>query len=61
MLYYMVIQPVTVLSRLSDQVSLGQLDVPEFTVKRGDEIGVLSESFNRMRKSLVEAMRMLET
>ena len=61
MLYYMVIQPVTGLSRLADQVSLGQLDVPEFTVKRNDEIGVLSESFNRMRKSLVEAMKMLET
>ena len=61
MLYYMVIQPVTSLSRLADQVSLGQLDVPEFTVKRRDEIGLLSESFNRMRKSLVEAMRMLET
>lgn len=61
MLYYMVIQPVTSLSRLADQVSLGQLDVPEFTIKRRDEIGVLSESFNRMRKSLVEAMKMLET
>jgi len=61
MLYYMVIRPVTGLSRLADQVSLGQLDVPEFTVKRSDEIGVLSGSFNRMRKSLVEAMKMLET
>ena len=61
MLYYMVIRPVTSLSRLADQVSLGQLDVPEFTVKRSDEIGVLSGSFNRMRKSLVEAMKMLET
>lgn len=60
MLYFTVIRPVTQLSKLADQVSLGNMDVPEFTVKRRDEIGVLAESFNRMRKSLVEAMKMLE-
>lgn len=60
MLYFTVIRPVTKLSKLADQVSLGNMDVSEFTVKRRDEIGVLAESFNRMRKSLVEAMKMLE-
>jgi protein-histidine pros-kinase len=60
MLYFTVIRPVTTLSKLADQVSLGNLDVPEFTVQRGDEIGVLAESFNRMRKSLVEAMKLLD-
>jgi HAMP domain-containing protein len=60
MLYFTVIRPVTKLSKLADQVSLGNMDVPEFTVKRRDEIGVLAESFSRMRKSLVEAMKMLE-
>jgi HAMP domain-containing protein len=60
MLYFTVIRPVTILSKLADQVSLGNLDVPEFTVQRRDEIGVLAESFNRMRKSLVEAMKLLE-
>jgi HAMP domain-containing protein len=60
MLYFTVIRPVTQLSKLADQVSLGNMDVPEFTVKRRDEIGVLAESFSRMRKSLVEAMKMLE-
>jgi HAMP domain-containing protein len=60
MLYYIVIRPVTRLSQLADQVSLGQLDVPEFTVKGRDEIGVLADSFSRMRKSLSKAMKMLE-
>ncbi|MBI4204955.1 MAG: DUF3365 domain-containing protein [Betaproteobacteria bacterium] len=60
MLYFTVIRPVTRLSALADQVSLGNLDAPEFTVQRRDEIGVLAESFNRMRKSLVEAMKLLE-
>ena len=60
MLYYIVIRPVKRLSQLADQVSLGQLDVPEFTVKGRDEIGVLADSFSRMRKSLSKAMKMLE-
>jgi protein-histidine pros-kinase len=61
MLWYMVIRPVTKLSRLADQVSQGEnMDAPDFAVKSGDEIGVLTQSFNRMKKSLVQAMKMLE-
>jgi len=61
MLWRMVIRPVSRLSRLADEVSLGNMDAPEFTVRTRDEIGTLAESFNRMRKSLVQAMRMLES
>lgn len=60
MLWKLVIQPVSRLSALSDRVSLGELDAPEFVVRSKDEIGVLAESFGRMRKSLVQAMKMLE-
>jgi protein-histidine pros-kinase len=61
MLWYMVIRPVTRLSSLADQVSQGEnMDAADFEVKSGDEIGVLTHSFNRMKKSLVEAMKMLE-
>jgi protein-histidine pros-kinase len=60
MLLIMVIQPVTRLSRLADQVSMGQMDVPDFHAGGRDEIGRLSESFNRMKKSVVQAMKMLE-
>ena len=61
MLWYMVIRPVTRLSRLADQVSQGEnMDAPDFEVRSGDEIGVLTQSFNRMMKSLVQAMKMLE-
>lgn len=60
MLYKLVIQPVSRLSALSDRVSMGELDAPEFVVNSKDEIGVLAESFGRMRKSLVHAMKMLE-
>jgi protein-histidine pros-kinase len=60
MLAGMVIRPVSKLSKLADDVSLGNMDVPDFPVKRRDEIGVLAGSFNRMKKSLVQAMKMLE-
>ena len=60
MLLAMVIRPVTKLSRLADQVSLGNMDVPDFHAGGKDEIGELAESFNRMKKSLVQAMKMLE-
>jgi HAMP domain-containing protein len=61
MLWYMVIRPVTQLSRLADQLSQGEdMDAPDFKVRSGDEIGVLTQSFNRMKKSLSQAMKMLE-
>lgn len=61
MLWKLVIQPVSKLSQLSDRVSLGELDAPEFNVKSKDEIGTLAESFTRMRKSMVHAMKMLDS
>ncbi|MDH4173586.1 MAG: DUF3365 domain-containing protein [Betaproteobacteria bacterium] len=61
MLWLMVIRPVTRLSRFADQVSQGEnLDAPDFPAGSRDEIGVLTQSFNRMKKSLVQAMKMLE-
>ena len=59
MLHYIVIWPVTKLSRIADQVSLGQLDAPGFVVKGKDEIAGLAGSFERMRTSLTQAMKML--
>lgn len=61
MLWKLVIRPVTQLSNLADRVSLGELEAPEFAVRSKDEIGTLAESFTRMRKSLVHAMKLLDT
>ncbi len=60
MLWALVIRPVTRLSGLADRVSLGEMEAPEFETKARDEIGTLADSFGRMRKSLVQAMKMLE-
>ena len=55
-----VIRPVTRLSKAADQISKGDLSVPELAVKGSDEIAELAQSFNRMYLSLVKAIRMLE-
>lgn len=61
LLYLLVIRPVTALSKLANRVSLGEADVPEFKTHGHDEIGTLAQSFARMRHSLDQALRMLET
>ena len=61
LLMLVVIRPIKRLSEMADQVSTGNLDVPDVTVKGTDEVAVLSGSFNRMRISLTKALKMLES
>lgn len=60
MVWMLVVRPVTRLSALADRVSQGDLDAPEFTSSGKDEIATLSESFSRMRASVVQAMKLLD-
>lgn len=60
MLMFLIIRPVNQLSNIASEVSLGNLTVPDFQASGKDEIATLAESFRRMRKSLVEAIKMLE-
>jgi protein-histidine pros-kinase len=60
MLILLVIRPVNQLSKIANEVSLGNLDVPELKLSGKDEISGLAEAFNRMRKSLVHAIKLLE-
>ena len=61
LLITLVVRPVTKLAGLADQVSLGDMNVEEFNVGGRDEIATLAGSFSRMRKSLVHALKMLES
>jgi HAMP domain-containing protein len=60
LLYVLVVKPVNKLASIADRVSLGEMNVEEFKAGGNDEIGTLSDSFSRMRKSLVQALKMLE-
>ena len=59
-LSFLVIRPIVRMSKAADEVSTGNFDVPEFSVGSRDEIGVLATSFNRLRRSLEKAMKLLE-
>ena len=56
----LVVKPVVGISEMASDVSMGKLDAPEYVSRSHDEIGSLATSFNRMRRSLQNAMRMLE-
>ena len=60
MLTYMIIRPVTRMSRDANEISTGNFGVPEFPETWRDEIGRLAVSFNRMRRSLEHAIRMID-
>ena len=61
LLWQMFIRPVSRLSRLADRISLGELEAPDIQIRSHDEIRTLAESLARLRKSLVQAMKMLES
>ena len=60
MLMLMVVRRVTRMAKLADEVSMGKLDAPEFAVGGKDELARLAHSFNRMKKSLSHAIKMLD-
>lgn len=55
----LVIRPLRRIVRIADQVSLGDTAAEEFPRGGGPEVTALSAAFNRMRKSLDKALRML--
>ncbi|MEO8189567.1 MAG: DUF3365 domain-containing protein [Acidobacteriota bacterium] len=60
LLWFFIIRPIRRLSQMADAVSMGNLEAPEVSFRNQDEVGVLAGSFNRMRISLVKALKMLE-
>jgi protein-histidine pros-kinase len=60
MLRLIVVQRLTTLSRVADEVSLGKIDGPDFPTSGRDEVSRLAQSFNRMKKSVAHAIKMLE-
>jgi HAMP domain-containing protein len=61
LLWRMFIRPVSRISSLADRISLGELEAPDIQIRSRDEIRTLAESLARLRKSLAQAMQMLET
>jgi len=60
MLSVMIIRPIALMSESAERISTGDFDVPEFGGGGKDEIHALGTAFNRMRRSLQKAMKLIE-
>jgi len=58
-LILLVLRPVRKLAAIADEVSLGNMNAPQFLTQGNDEITALGKSFTRLRRSLDEALNML--
>ncbi|MGI9487127.1 MAG: c-type heme family protein [Geminicoccaceae bacterium] len=56
----LIIRPISNMAVTADKLSTGDFDVGVFDEKRDDEIGGLAISFNRMRLSMIEALKMIK-
>jgi methyl-accepting chemotaxis protein len=60
MLSMLIIRPITDMSEAANEISTGNMDIPEFTDKGKDEMALLAKSFNRMRRSLAKAIALID-
>lgn len=60
MLAQLIIEPMTRLSDVAEQISKGKSDVPELVTRGGDEVAQLGQAFDRMRRSLQKAISLIE-
>ena len=56
----LIVTPMVRLADDAERISTGDFSVPEFSKDRKDEIGNVGMAFNRMRRSLEQAMKMME-
>jgi protein-histidine pros-kinase len=61
LLHFVIVKPIRRMSEIASEVSLGNMDAPEFAERGRDEVASLAGSFNRMRRSLANAMKLLES
>ncbi len=61
MLSWIIIRPIARMSDAADKVSIGDFSIAEFSEQGKDEVSVLAASFNRMRRSLQQAMKLIES
>ena len=60
MLRKIVVTPAVAMAGIANEVSKGKLNAPELNADGKDEMATLAGAFNRMRRSLEKAMKMIE-
>lgn len=59
LLNFVVVRPIERMAKTAEAISMGEINTPEYHYRGSDQLARLSTSFNRMHRSLVEALRML--
>ena len=59
MLRILVLKPVTVMTKMADDLSKGNITGDELEISGKDELSELSRSFNRMRRSVIKIIQIL--
>jgi len=60
-LYLLVVRPLRHIAQIADRLSLGDMSAADFPGRGAKEIASLTRSFDRMRKSLEKALRLLQS
>ena len=60
MLSVMIVQPIRRMSSAADKISMGQMDSEPLPDSGKDEVALLAKSFNRMRRSLEKAIKLID-
>ncbi|MCQ8278645.1 DUF3365 domain-containing protein [Acetobacteraceae bacterium KSS8] len=61
LLSVLVLKPLSRVADVAERISLGQTGVEEFAHAGNDEIGTITRSFNRLRRSMESAIGLLES
>jgi HAMP domain-containing protein len=61
MMSVLIVRPITRMSQAADEVSTGNMEIPEFRESGKDEMALLARSFNRMRRSLEKAIQLIDS
>ena len=60
MLRKLIVAPLSEISKITDGISLGNMDIDELPAVRSGEIGAIEKSINRLRRSLEKAMKLVD-
>jgi protein-histidine pros-kinase len=60
MLHVIVIKRINLIAKNANEISNGDMSIPEFDMKGSDEVSSLGHSFNLMYRSLTSAVKLLD-
>jgi protein-histidine pros-kinase len=59
MLSMMIVRPIRAMAEAADRISVGDTDITDLKASGRDEVSVLAQSINRMRRSLEKAIKLI--